>query len=98
MIIEHAVLPVRPGMEAAFEAAMAKALRIIESAPGCHGAEVRRQIEDPSTYLLIVNWESVEDHMVGFRESAQFESWRKLTHPFYVERPDVTHFATPITR
>ena len=98
MIIEHALLPVRAGMEEEFERAMKSALPIIESAEGCHGAEVRRQIEEPSTYLLVVTWESVEHHMVGFRESSAFERWRELTHPFYVERPDVTHFEDPLAR
>lgn len=97
MIIEHAWLPVTPGREEEFAAAIAAALPIIESAPGCHGAEVRRQIENPSTFLLIVRWTSVEAHM-DFRASASFETWRSQTHPFYESPATVTHFSEALAR
>ncbi len=96
-MLEHALLHVTPGREEEFEASMASALPIIESAPHCFGAEVRREEEDPSTYLLLVRWSSVEAHM-EFRESPLFTEWRDLTHPFYAERPVVTHFHEPIGR
>lgn len=95
MILEHAWLPVTPGREEEFESSMTAALAIITAAPGCHGAEVRRQIEDPSVYLLTVRWESVAAHMEGFRNSEAFGRWRELTHPFYREAPTVTHFDEP---
>ena len=76
---------------------MTAALPIIEAAPGCHGAVVRRQVEDPSTYLLLVRWESLEAHQ-AFRDSPLFDAWRDLTHPFYTRRPSVTHFAEPLER
>lgn len=97
MVLEHALLRVRAGEESAFERAMRAALPIIESAPGCFGAEVRRQLEDESTYLLLVHWASLEAHMT-FRATELFESWRALTHPFYVEAPGVTHFHEPLER
>ncbi len=97
MKVEHALLRISADAAAEFEASMARALPIIESAPGCHGAEVRRQVEDPSVYLLLVRWESVEAHL-AFRESDLFESWRTITHRWYVEVPQVTHFAAPIDR
>ena len=97
MIIEHAALRVTPGRERDFESSMRRALPIIESAPGCHGAEVRAQLEDPSIYLLLVRWDSLQAHG-DFRASALFEDWRSLTHPFYVETPEVRHFDEPLTR
>ncbi|MGH9021265.1 MAG: antibiotic biosynthesis monooxygenase family protein [Acidimicrobiales bacterium] len=97
MIIEHAWLEVSAGREAQYEAAIATALPIIESAPGCGGAEVRRQIEAPSTYLLLVQWSSVEAHL-DFRTTNLFAQWRELTHPFYSTPPTVTHFAEPVAR
>ncbi len=98
MIIEHALLEVTAGRESEFELAMASAFSIIESAPGCHGASVRRQHENSSTYLLLVKWESVAAHMEGFRPSPAYEQWRQLTHPFYASAPSVTHFNEPIAR
>ena len=97
MIIEHASLRVTPGRERDFEAAMVPALVIIESAPGCHGAEVRAQLEDPSNYLLLVRWASLAAHG-DFRASALYEQWRTLTHHFYVEPPEVRHYGEPLAR
>jgi quinol monooxygenase YgiN len=97
MMLEHALLEIGPGREAQFEASAAKALPIIESAPGCLGAEVRRQEENPSVYLLLVRWSSIAAHM-DFRETESFTKWRELTHPFYVNPPAVTHFHDPIAR
>jgi heme-degrading monooxygenase HmoA len=95
MIIEHAVLSIIEGQEEAFEASMREALPIITSAPHCFGAEVRQQVENASTYLLLVQWRSVEDHM-SFRQSDLFTQWRALTHHFYSPFPDVTHFNDPL--
>lgn len=95
MIIEHAWLHVSAGREDEYESSLRDALPVIESAPRCHGAEVRRQVEDPQTFLLTVRWETLEDHM-AFRASELFERWRSLTHPFYDQPAVVTHFGEVI--
>jgi heme-degrading monooxygenase HmoA len=97
MVLEHALLTVSAGRETEFERSMAQALPIIDSAPDCHGAEVRRQDENGSIYLLLVRWTSVEAHM-AFRHTPLFEQWRQLTHPFYATPPTVTHFHEPLSR
>ncbi len=97
MMIEHALLAVKSGEESAFESSMREALPVIESAPECHGAEVRRQAENPSIYLLLVRWTSVEAHLT-FRATELYERWRGLTHHFYSEPPNVTHFHEPLDR
>jgi quinol monooxygenase YgiN len=76
---------------------MREALPIIESAEGCFGAEVRRQAEDESVFLLLVRWSSIEAHL-AFRETELFGAWRSLTHHFYSATPSVTHFHEPIER
>jgi heme-degrading monooxygenase HmoA len=97
VILEHAVLPVTSGREEEFETAMTAALPLIESAPDCFGAEVRRQHENGSIYLLLIRWGSVETHM-AFRESDLFQQWRALTHIFYSEPPTVVHYHEPLPR
>jgi heme-degrading monooxygenase HmoA len=97
MMLEHALLRIKEGQEEAFEDSMARALVIIDSATDCHGAEVRRQEEDPSLYLLLVRWTSVEAHM-AFRETDLYEQWRQLTHHFYADPLSVTHFHEPLSR
>ena len=92
MILEHALLPVRAGEEEAFEAAFAEARPIISGMPGFISLQLQRGIESPSTYLLLVEWESLEHHEVGFRQSPEYQKWRALLHHFYEPFPVVQHF------
>jgi heme-degrading monooxygenase HmoA len=92
MILEHALLPVKPGEESRFEAAFAEAKAFIASVPGFGRLSLSRCLERPDTYLLLVEWESLEDHTVGFRESSQYEEWRRLLHHFYEPFPVVEHY------
>ncbi|MDQ1580136.1 MAG: hypothetical protein QOD05_911 [Microbacteriaceae bacterium] len=92
MITEHALLPVIPGKENDFELAFIEARPIIASMPGFRNLSLSRSIESPSNYLLLVEWEKLEDHTVGFRQSAQYEEWRTLLHHFYDPSPIVEHY------
>jgi heme-degrading monooxygenase HmoA len=93
MILEHALLPVIPGREDAFESAFAEAKPIIAGMPGFVDLTLSRGIESASSYLLLVRWESVEAHERGFRGSPEYSRWRELLHPFYDPFPVVEHFA-----
>jgi heme-degrading monooxygenase HmoA len=97
MITEHALLPVKPGEEAAFEAAFDEAKAIIAAAAGFIDVTLSRCIERPSTYLLIVHWMTLADHTEGFRGSEAFQQWRALLHHFYEPFPQVEHFQTVAT-
>ena len=92
MITEHAILPVIAGQEVAFEAAFAEARPIISSMPGFIDLSLSRSIESPSEYLLLVRWQTLEDHTVGFRQSVAYQLWRELLHRFYDPFPRVEHF------
>lgn len=92
MITEHALLPVISGQEHDFELAFATAKPLIASMPGFRKLSLSRSLESPSTYLLLVHWERLEDHTVGFRESAHYGTWRELLHHFYDPFPAVEHF------
>jgi heme-degrading monooxygenase HmoA len=93
VIVEHALLPVLPGRETEFEDAMRRATAYIASTPGFISISVSRGVEQPNTYLLIVEWETLEDHTEGFRGSASYQQWRDLLHQFYDPFPEVTHFS-----
>ncbi|MGA7325857.1 MAG: antibiotic biosynthesis monooxygenase family protein [Rhodomicrobium sp.] len=97
MIFEIAEIEVKPGEEAAFEAGVAKAVAVFRRAKGCHGLELRRSIENPSKYRLVVKWETVEDHTVHFRGSEDFQEWRKLAGPHFASTPVVEHFRTAVS-
>ena len=93
MILEHAVLNVRAGHERAFEAAFDRARAIISSMNGYAGLELQRCLEAPNRYLLLVRWQSLEDHTIGFRGSPQYQQWKSLLHHFYDPFPSVEHYA-----
>ena len=92
MILEHALLPVKAGAESDFEGAFAQAKEIIAGMPGFRGLTLSRCLERPATYLLLVQWDRLEDHTVGFRESPQYQRWRALLHSFYDPFPIVEHY------
>ncbi|GAA2029151.1 antibiotic biosynthesis monooxygenase [Agromyces tropicus] len=92
MILEHAILPVVPGREAAFEAAFAEARSIIAGMPGFVDLALSRSVETPNQYLLLVRWDRLEDHDPGFRGSPEYARWRELLHGFYDPFPVVEHF------
>lgn len=92
MILEVAVLDVKPGLEDEFEEAFNRAQKIIASMCGYISHELKRCIEESNRYLLLVNWETLEDHTVGFRESDEYEQWRGLLHHFYDPFPSVEHY------
>jgi heme-degrading monooxygenase HmoA len=93
MITEHALLAVIPGREDDFETAFGQARTIIAATPGCLNVSLTRSLESPSKYLLLVQWDRLEDHTEGFRESDQYQQWRQLLHHFYEPFPVVEHFA-----
>jgi heme-degrading monooxygenase HmoA len=97
MITEHALLPVIPGQEAEFIEAMDRAKAIIAASPGFVSLRVERCIERPSFFLLLVEWETLDAHTEGFRNSDAFLEWRSLLHHFYDPFPVVEHFATIVT-
>ncbi len=92
MILEAAILNVRDGTGEAFESAFREASPIIAAMPGYHSHELRRCLEVPGRYLLLVHWQRLEDHTVGFRQSAGYQRWRTLLHHFYDPFPTVEHY------
>lgn len=92
VISEHAILSIQPGREDEFEAAIAKAPALFAQVDGCHGIELRRCIENPSTYQIILGWDDVEAHTERFRGSPQFSEWRSLVGEFFASPPTVQHY------
>jgi len=92
MILEAVMLNVKPGMEPDFESTFKKASTIISSMNGYLSHELHKCIEVEGKYLLLVKWETLESHTVGFRGSAKYQEWKKLLHHFYEPFPTVEHF------
>ncbi len=93
MILEVADFRIQPGRQAEFDAAIRRGLAtVISKATGYVRHEVRKCIETPERYLLLINWETLENHTVDFRGSPAFAEWRAIVGPFFAQPPMVEHF------
>jgi heme-degrading monooxygenase HmoA len=92
MILEIATLDIKPNQIAAFEAAFAVAAGIISASPGYIKHSLSRCHENAQRYVLLVEWQTLEAHTVGFRQSAAYLEWKALLHHFYDPFPTVEHF------
>jgi heme-degrading monooxygenase HmoA len=95
MILEMAPLNVIPGREVEFEAAFREAAPLIASMKGYISHELWRCLETNGRYVLLVKWETVEDHTIGFRGSPEYQQWKRLLHHFYDPFPTVEHYELP---
>jgi heme-degrading monooxygenase HmoA len=93
MVLEIADIRIKPGQQAAFEEALQRGLATVASqAKGMRGYKVGRAIESPERYVLQIEWDTLEDHTVGFREGPLFARWRAIVGPFFAAPPLVEHF------
>ena len=92
MVLEVAILDVKPGRSHDFEAAFSQAQAIISSMNGYLSHQLQKCVEKPNRYILLVNWQTLEDHTEGFRGSTAYQEWRRLLHHFYDPFPEVEHY------
>ncbi|SDS14565.1 antibiotic biosynthesis monooxygenase family protein [Agrococcus carbonis] len=94
MVLEVADLRAADGGGEAFESTIRHGLdAVLSTSRGFVGYQLRRSVESPDRYLLMIEWASVEDHTVGFRESAAYEQWSAIVRPVFRGAPNVEHFA-----
>ena len=93
MVTEIAILDVKHGQEKEFESTFKEAQKIISSMNGYVSHSLQKCIENSSRYLLKVEWKTLEDHTIGFRESKEYLNWKKLLHHFYEPFPVVEHYS-----
>ena len=91
MFLEIAQIDVKTGMEQEFEAGMTKAVPIFRRAKGCRSMELTRSVENPERYRLFVRWQTLENHTVDFRGSADFQEYRQLVGHCFAAPPVVEH-------
>ncbi|ARV16341.1 antibiotic biosynthesis monooxygenase family protein [Polaribacter sp. SA4-12] len=92
MILEVALLNVKRGLSEDFENNFKKAERIISSMNGYISHQLKKCLEQEDKYILLVNWETIEDHEIGFRKSDEYQQWKELLHHFYEPFPTVEHY------
>lgn len=93
MILEIADIRIQPGRQAEFDEAVQRAIStVIATAKGFTAWKVNKSIESPERYLVMLYWETLEDHTVGFRQSPAYTQWRDIVGPFFAAPPTVEHF------
>ena len=91
MVLEIAQIDIKPGLEIEFESGVGKAAPLFKRAKGCRSLSLQRSVEKPGRYRLFVGWDTVENHTVDFRGSADFQEWRKLVGHCFALPPEVEH-------
>lgn len=93
MILELADIRIRPGKQVEFDAAIVRGVEtVISKAKGFRGYKVNKGVETPERYLLMIFWDTLENHTVDFRQSPAFQEWRALVGPYFAAAPAVEHF------
>jgi heme-degrading monooxygenase HmoA len=92
MILEVAILDVSPGKQQEFELNFNIAQKIISSMKGYKSHQLQKCLEKDNRYILLVSWEKLEDHTIGFRQSREYQQWKELLHRFYDPFPTVEHY------
>ncbi|WP_338608691.1 antibiotic biosynthesis monooxygenase [Pelagibacterium nitratireducens] len=91
MILEIAQIDIKPGFEQEFEEGVRRAAPLFKRAVGFHSLQLRKVVELPQRYQLVVGWGSVEDHVIGFAGSRDFLAWRELVGHCFERLPYVEH-------
>ena len=93
MILELADIRIQPGKQAEFDAAIQRGVeQVIAKAKGFRGYKINKGIEPPERYLLMIFWETLENHTIDFRQSPAFQEWRAIVGPYVAAPPAVEHF------
>jgi heme-degrading monooxygenase HmoA len=93
MILEIADFRIQPGQQTAFDEAIQRGLTtVVSKAKGFRGFKVNKGVESPERYMLMIFWDTLEDHTVGFRQGPLFAQWRAIVGPFFAQAPQVEHY------
>lgn len=93
MVLEVATIRVAPGSADAFTTAYHQARHLPAESPGCRSVRMTRGVESPDTFVLLIEWDSVEAHDENFRQTGRFAQWRAVIGPYFAEPPHVEHYA-----
>ena len=92
MTLEVAILDVIPQEKTQFESTFKIAEKIIQKQKGYIKHELKKNVKKSSRYILLVEWETIEDHEIGFRKSTDYLEWKALLHHYYDPFPVVEHY------
>jgi heme-degrading monooxygenase HmoA len=92
MVIEHAMLSIKEELVDEFVQTINDAFPILSSSEGYLSHSMLRNKEKPNHFILVVHWNSLEDHLGGFVESTKFKKWDSMLRRFFDSHPTVLHY------
>ncbi len=92
MIVEYIRYSVKQSESDRLVQAYSRAGQVLQASPHCLGYEISRCQEDPSSFIVRINWDSLEGHTKGFRESPQFSKFFADVQPFYNDIQEMRHY------
>lgn len=92
MILEASTLYIKSGAMNDFESAFRSAYDIISKMRGYQGHELFKCVENKDEYILLIRWNAIKDHTIGFRQSSEYKVWVELLQPYYDPEQEVKHY------
>ena len=92
MVIEYIRYSIPAGQADQFIAAYATAANVLRDSSHCLGYELSRCTEEPTSFILRIEWESLDGHMNGFRRSPEFREFFASVRPFVGNLEEMRHY------
>jgi quinol monooxygenase YgiN len=92
MVIEYIRYRVDADRHEKFERAYADAGAPLAASSHCLSYEVARGVEEPDSYIVRIEWDSLEGHEQGFRQSPEFREFFASVQPFVHEIEEMRHY------
>jgi quinol monooxygenase YgiN len=92
MIVEYIRYTIDPGRTGEFDQAYRRAGDLLDASPHCQRWEVSRCVDEPGKQIVRIEWDSIEGHLQGFRQSADFKPFLEATRPFFKDIEEMTHY------
>jgi quinol monooxygenase YgiN len=97
MVVEYIRYTIDTGRADAFEQAYRDAAEALEASDHCERYEVSRCSEDPTRYVVRIEWDSEEGHLSGFRGSPEFRRFFEAVGPFVHDIEEMRHYRVALS-
>jgi heme-degrading monooxygenase HmoA len=92
MVLEVTLIDVLPGRADDFLAAYQNARTLVAGAPGCRSVQLKRGTDSVNRFMLLTEWDSLDDHEHHFRRTERFAQWRALIGGSLAQPPLAEYF------
>ena len=92
MIVEYVRYALEPDAGQAFEEAYGRAGKALAASEHCLGFELSRCVDEPTQYILRIEWDSAEGHLQGFRSSAEFRAFLAEIRRYVPDVVEMRHY------